>query len=135
YVIRNGSLAIAYDGSVGAVPSVVQPDYFTLDGGGLFEDWPYTLDIHPNRGITLGAAGGYLAVGMRYDGVISGNQGGELRLNTGDAVSVGSSGSITLNGLNTYDGATRIDEGMSFSVAHLGNGGVDSGIGRSSSAA
>ncbi len=141
YVVKGGSLTFASQDRLGALPTTAQADYFTLDGGGLYGDVSTGTALDAKRGITLGLNGGYLVFtgnGLTgYDGIISGTQGGGLKLATTDDFSSSSSGTgwVWLNGANTYDGFTAIYTGMTASVKILANGGVASGIGSSSSAA
>lgn len=139
YVITGGSLTFTNQNQFGAIPATTQTDYFTLNGGGLLADTTNGVSIDPKRGVTLGPNGGYMAFtgsGLQsYTGIISGAQGGALRLTTNDALNSISTGTITLSSANTYNGPTQIDTGMTLSVGILANGGVNSGIGSSSNAA
>jgi fibronectin-binding autotransporter adhesin len=139
YIVKGGSLTFPSQDRLGAIPASTQADYFTLDGGGLFGDLSTGATLDAKRGITLGPGGGYLAffdTGLTpYDGIISGSQGGGLRLTTNDPLGTSSTGSISLNSANTYNGPTQIDPGMTLSVGILANGGTNSGIGSSSNAA
>ncbi len=141
YIVKGGSLTFANQDRLGVVPTTTQADYFTLDGGGLYGDVSTGTALDAKRGITLGLNGGHLVFtgnGLTgYDGIISGTQGGGLKLATTDDFSSSSSGIgwVSLNAANTYDGFTAIYTGMTASVKILANGGVASGIGSSSSAA
>lgn len=138
YVVKGGSLNFANQDRLGAIPAATQADYFLLDGGGLYGDQPTGASLDAKRGITLGAAGGYLAffgTGLSYDGLISGTQGGTLLLTANDDHSSNLAGTISLNSANTYNGPTAIDIGMTLSVGLLANGGVSSAIGMSSNVA
>ena len=139
YVVTGGSLSFNADGNFGAVPVNTQPDYFTLDGGALRVNVTSFVTINAKRGITLGANGGTMVApieGISYGGVIAGAPGAGLTVSLHDAVpDTYTFGLLTLNGLNTYDGPTKIEAGAKLTAGNLANGGVDSGIGRSSSAA
>jgi fibronectin-binding autotransporter adhesin len=139
FVVKVGSLAFNNQDRLGAIPATTQADYFMLDGGGLLSENPSGMMIDAKRGITLGASGGYLAFQgtglLPYDGIISGTQGGGLRLSTTDSIGAPNEGTISLNAANTYNGPTQIDIGTTVSVGILANGGVNSGIGSTSSAA
>lgn len=139
YVVKTGSLTFANQNRLGAVPATAQADYFTLDGGGLFSDNPAGVMLDAKRGITIGPNGGYLAFQgaglLPYAGIISGTQGGGLRLSTNDGIGAPGDGMIALDAANTYNGPTQIDIGTTVAVGILANGGVNSSIGSSSSAA
>jgi fibronectin-binding autotransporter adhesin len=138
YVVNGGSLAFSTDGVLGAVPSLPQGDYFTLNGGGLITSANTGPTLNATRGITLGPNGGYLAgriEGFTYDGIIAGTQGGTLRITLNDAISTDTIGGIRLRGANTYDGPTQIDPGARLTISILANGGINSSLGRSSNAA
>jgi fibronectin-binding autotransporter adhesin len=138
YVVKAGSLTFPSEDRLGAVPATTQADYFTLDGGGLYGDLPAGGTLNAKRGITLGASGGYLAfygTGLSYDGIIAGTLGGALSLTSTDAMGTASSGTISLNSANTYNGPTLISNGITLNVSLLANGGTNSAIGSSSNAA
>jgi autotransporter-associated beta strand protein len=139
YVVKNGSLGITTDGTLGAVPTTTQSDYFTLDGGGIYGDNPNGITLNAKRGITLGASGGFLAfygTGLNpYDGIISGTAGGGLRIAVDDALTANSAGTVTLNGANTYNGPTEIDTNATLVLGIIADGGTSSGLGKSSNAA
>ena len=139
YVVKGGSLTFPTEDRLGAIPATTQADYFTLDGGGLYGDLSAGTTLNAKRGITLGPNGGYLAfVGTgltAYDGIISGTQGGALSVATTDAMGTASSGTVSLNSANTYNGPTLIASGMTLSIGILAGGGVNSAIGSSSNAA
>jgi autotransporter-associated beta strand protein len=100
---------------------------------------PTFATLNAKRGITLGPSGGTMIApveGMQYAGVIAGAPGAGLTVSIHDAVpDTFTFGTLTLNGTNTYDGPTKINAGSKLATGNLANGGVDSGIGRSSSAA
>ena len=139
YVVKGGSLTFGSQDRLGAIPTTTQADYFTLDGGGLYGDVSTGTALNAKRGITLGANGGYLAfVGnglTSYDGIIAGTQGGGLSLTPSDTTGSSATGFIALNSANTYNGPTLVATGMTLAVGVLANGGANSGIGSSSSAA
>ena len=90
YVVKGGSLTFPSEDRLGAVPASTQADYFTLDGGGLMVISATGATLDAKRGITLGPSGGYLAfygTGLSpYDGIISGTQGGGVKLTPNDAM-------------------------------------------------
>ena len=139
YVVTGGSLSFNTDGNFGAVPVDVQPDYFTLDGGTLRVNVPTFATLNEKRGITLGTNGGTLIApveGMLFHGVVTGAPGAGLTVSLHDAVPDSYTfGNLYLEAANTYDGPTRIEAGARIHVDKLANGDIDSGIGRSSSAA
>lgn len=138
YVVKEGKLQYLSEGVFGAVPASVQSDYFTLDGGGLSSYAITSSSINPNRGITLGAGGGYiemLGLGpFTYNGIISGSLGGGVRFKNEDP-SGNNNGVVDLGGVNTYDGATIIDGFVTLNTHVLANGGTNSSIGKSSNSA
>lgn len=138
YVVKVGSLAFTDQTQLGALPASTQADYFTLDGGGLLNDSGAATTIDPKRGITLGANGGSLyfsGAGLTYDGIISGTQGGGILVAPDDGLSSNMTGTVTLNSANTYNGRTWIATGATLSVGLIADGGANSAIGSSSSAA
>ncbi len=138
--VNAGYLQAATDASLGAAPAGYVPTQLTLNGGGLMNDGATTI-ISANRGITLGAAGGYLRCGF------SGSQ--SLTINSivagsGALTIANDQGSVTLaNTANSYSGATTIGNTVyggtngaaSLIVANLPNGGLPSSIGSSSNLA
>jgi fibronectin-binding autotransporter adhesin len=113
-----------FETGFGAVPGSFLPDAITLNGGSIGTSFTVTLDA--NRGITLGPNGGTFnnsAAPMTVPGVITGS--GSLNKGTG---------TLTLaNANNNYTGSTTI--AGTLSVAALADGGSNSAIGASSSAA
>ena len=114
-VIAGGTLAIAADRSLGAVPGAFQQDsIFIINGGTLRQmtgPWNFTLDA--KRGITLGSGVqtiwhngyGYL----RINGIISGSGGVDVRSDDGNDLRFG--------GINTYTGETRLYSNLGMSIA------------------
>jgi fibronectin-binding autotransporter adhesin len=140
YVVTGGSLSFAIDGNLGAVPADTQPDYFTLDGGALrVSGSTNAFQLNAKRGITLGPNGGVLVApmeGVIFYGVVAGSPGAALTVSIHDGVPDSDTiGNVYLGGANTYDGPTIIENRATLHVFKLANGGIDSGLGRSSSAA
>jgi filamentous hemagglutinin family protein len=108
--INAGTLKIAADTGVGAVPGAATPGDIVLNGGALQSTATFTL--HAYRGISLTGAGSILTdVGtvLTYSGIIAG---------TG-AFTKGGDGELILQGVNTYNSATVVDSGtLTFSGAN-----------------
>jgi fibronectin-binding autotransporter adhesin len=137
YVVQQGSICVTNDAYLGATPASPRADYFTLNGGGISAEYGTHIAINSNRGITLGPNGGFLAgtqQGTDFDGIVTGSGGGKLTIALNDAVGINFLAQIGLGGANTYDGATQINPSAALSVKILADGGLPSGIGRSSSA-
>lgn len=114
-LIDNGHLRVTSDAALGAVPAAFDAANITLRNGGVLQNRDSNLVLHANRGITLGTGGGVIYVGwnprtMTIDGVISGS----ANLTKLD------SGTLFLNGANTYTGTTTISAG----TLQLGTGGT-----------
>ncbi len=129
FVVTGGLLGINTDAALGAVPTTFEADSITLDGGGLVAGVNFTspvnfskvgsVSLDANRGITLGAGGGTFRVGfgtdvMTVNGVISG----------AGALTKIDSGTLVLNGDNTYQGATSIT-----GILQVGTGGTTGTMG------
>ena len=121
-----GELAVARDGQLGAVPAVVTPDQLRLDGGSLLFTDSGALASY--RGISLGPAGGTLAVAagaqLAYGGVLAdvaalAGAGGAAGAGGGaGAMSKAGAGQLSLSGDSRYAGATRVLAGT---LATLGD--------------
>ncbi len=102
--VNGGTLAVAADTHLGAVPVSAVADRITLNGGTLKATDSFTLNA--NRGITLGASGGSFAVdaskSVNYAGVLAG---------TGGLTKSGA-GTLTVSGSNSYTGGTTITGGQ-----------------------
>ena len=116
WVVTGGLLGINSDAALGADPTEFQADNITLNGGGLATAVNFsratgfssvgTVTLAANRGITLGAAGGTFRVGFGTDVmVVNGAISGVGSLTKID------SGTLILNGDNTYQGATNVTGG------------------------
>jgi autotransporter-associated beta strand protein len=115
WICNGGTLSFPGDLRIGIVPGTA--DQITLNGGRIRSSTA-NVAFDASRGIVLGASGGGFnqttTTPLTWNGVISGNSGGNL---TFDAAS----GSITvLAGANTYNGNTIINGG----TLRLGASGV-----------
>src|SRR6185503_14227844 len=108
--INNGTLSIASDGHLGAVPAAPTSGNIVINGGALRSTANLTLNA--NRGMALGdsspSGAGTLTVSsgttLTYNGIIANNGGtGGLTKNA--------FGGLTLSGPNTYTGATLVRNG------------------------
>lgn len=113
--ISGGVLNIGWDRAIGANPPVFTPNQLTLDGGALQISQGYTWGT--NRGVTLTANGGTLdimpGVSQIIPVVIAGESGGSL--------TKAGTGTLTLQGINTYKGNTIISAGT---LALSGSGSI-----------
>lgn len=118
--VNGGTLAVAADTHLGAVPTSTVTDSITLDGGNLQLLAGFT-NLHTNRGITLGAGNGTITtdagVTASYGGVITG---------AADFIKAGS-GRLSLSGANTYSGKTTIAGELVIASAGSLNSGAGSG--------
>ena len=139
--LNGGLVFAASDASLGAAPSSYVANQLTLNGGVLI-NYNGSLVLSPNRGITLGPAGGALRAGfsqgLTVPGIITGSGGLKIALDSGTV--------ILSNTANSYAGGTTIGDAASgagngggvnasLSVAHLANGGLLSSVGTSSNSA
>jgi fibronectin-binding autotransporter adhesin len=108
----------------GAVPAGFTADAITLNGGAIGTS--FNIDLHVDRGITLGANGGVFVTAAGALGVPSVISG------TGSLIKI-TGGTLNLNGTNTYTGGTTVTGTLA--AASLADGGVSSAIGASTSAA
>lgn len=95
----------------GAVPATFTQDAITLSGGGSIGTSFTAANsvLHANRGITLGSGGGAIVGSMTVPGAIAG---------TGSLTT--SSGTVNLNGANTYSGGTNVNGGTMNANGGLG---------------
>ena len=126
--ITSGTLAIASDGSLGAVPGAAIPNQLTINGGQLTVLGSTTLAT--TRGIQIGNAAGMIGANATtggtinvagpatnvatYNGVIA-----DVSGQTGTLTKAGG-GELDLGGANTYSGPTTITGGV-LSIASNGN--------------
>jgi fibronectin-binding autotransporter adhesin len=109
--ISNGILSISQDLNLGTAPGVATPGSLVIDAGTLAATASFA--IATSRGIVVGPNGGSgfgtidVASGqtVTYGGVIA-SPGA-----TGGLIKAGA-GTLTLSGINTYSGATQIDNGV-----------------------
>lgn len=135
WVVTGGLLGINSDAAPGADPAEFQADNITLDGGGLAVGVNFsratgfskvgTVTLGANRGITLGPGGGILRVGFGSPG----SPGGDVLIVNGNITGVGAllmtdSGTLILNGNNTYQGGTSVS-----GTLQIGTGGTTGNLG------
>ncbi|MEI6569101.1 MAG: autotransporter-associated beta strand repeat-containing protein, partial [Verrucomicrobiota bacterium] len=101
--INGGTISIDADRGLGAEPTSQTPGQLVINGGKLETTGNFSLSS--NRGIYLTMASGTFSTAdgtkLVYDGIIAGS---------GGLTKVGA-GTLTLSGLNTYDGVTTIKGG------------------------
>gem|GEM_PF-4599926 len=117
-----GTVSFATDGTsggqpLGAYPGSVSAANVTLNGGGLLDTT--TTTISANRGVTLNASGGALDASSGQTLTVSSSIAGTGALTKGT-----NSGTVSLNGVNTYSGNTTISGGT---LAIGGSGQLNSG--------
>ncbi len=111
--VTQGSLSVAADTSLGAIPGSASPNNIVLNGGTLAVTGTMTLST--NRGISLGPTSGSgsgtlnvaPAITLTYGGIIANNGSGTgslIKSNTG-ILNIGSTAS-------TYSGGTSISSGL-----------------------
>jgi fibronectin-binding autotransporter adhesin len=122
-VVVNGGALLwgSSENRLGTVPASATPDAITLNGGALTPS--NTQTINANRGITLGAGGGSVAMNtaagiLTIPGVISGS--GNLTKLSG-----GAGGIVKLTANNTYTGNTIING----NILQIGNNGITGTLG------
>lgn len=117
-VINGGTVIIGADSALGAVPSAVDADNLTFNGGIL--QMTTSFNLNALRGITLLENGGTIDTGtlagtynMTYDGIITGS-GPLIKKTTYPAGTQATtvSGTLTLTGANTYTGETIVQTGI-----------------------
>ncbi|HEX9046663.1 MAG TPA: autotransporter-associated beta strand repeat-containing protein, partial [Verrucomicrobiae bacterium] len=110
--VNGGTLSVAADTGLGAVPVSATPGSVVLNGGSLRTSAGITLSA--NRGIALGAAAGgsgtidtgnaTTSVASIYNGILANNGGVDGFIKTG-------LGTLTLGGANTFTGGVIINQG------------------------
>lgn len=131
-LVDGATLMARQDESLGAIPSSFDPDNITLQNNGTLlneTDPPFSLNLHANRGITLGTGGGALVAGFNttvtINGVISGSAGNTLTI-------MPNNGTMVLTGNNTYAGNTVLQPttgGSNVARLQIGNGGTSGTLG------
>ncbi len=115
WVVTGGNLSINSDAALGAVPAAPVADAITLNGGSLTNmslasgtgfGAGHDLDLHANRGITIGAGGGNIRIGYGRTVTINGAITGSGSLSRSDG------GTLILNNAgNSYGGITHLRAG------------------------
>ena len=131
-LVDGATLMARQDESFGAVPTEFDPANITLQNNGTIlneTDPPYSLNLHPNRGIALGTGGGALVAGFNtivtVHGVISGPAENGLTV-------MANNGTLVLTGENTYAGPTVLQPttgGNNIARLRIGNGGTTGALG------
>ncbi len=94
----------------GAAPLLPLSDAITLDGGAIGSN--FTVTLHANRGITIGAGGGTLFGSNSVSVVIPGRLSGSGKLTVGGT---GTNGNFTLSNVGSatsFTGAVQLDTGF-----------------------
>ncbi|MEO6477244.1 autotransporter-associated beta strand repeat-containing protein [Luteolibacter sp.] len=109
--ITGGTLSITSDANLGTAAGLATASSLVIDSGILSTSGTFTLNA--NRGIAIGPTSGQgdgtfnvTSGELTYGGIITSNTGS----GTGNLVKTGS-GTLTLNGANTYTGNTTISAG------------------------
>ncbi len=114
--IKAGTIRIATDAALGAVPLSFTADNVVLDGGILKNDGG-SVTLDGNRGVTLGPAIGTFEVRTDTEFVVPGGIRGEGNLRKIDG------GTLVLTGDNTYTGTTSVNAGtLLVNGTHAGGG-------------
>jgi uncharacterized delta-60 repeat protein len=120
--INNGVVSVDGNGRLGAAPSVVTPDSLNLNGGTLL--MVGNASFSPNRGVTVGAAGGKIQLGNNIDseltfdipGPITGIgtleliAAGDLVDKTASVINIG-----TPTSANVFGGGIKMDSSVTYS--------------------
>lgn len=111
--IREGTLQISADNGLGAAPGFSSAEHLVFDGGTLQATDTFT--IASNRGLSLEAGGGTIAVSsgekVTADSIISGL--GNL--------TISGPGTLDLNRTNTYTGTTTVNSGATINLSSDAN--------------
>ncbi len=102
--VTNGTLAVAAEAALGAIPASFVADQLTLNGGSLAATTSLTLD-DANRGITVGANGGGLGADGANTLTVASVIGGS------GALTINNTGDVALTGANNFGGRTVLASG------------------------
>jgi autotransporter-associated beta strand protein len=106
--ISGGTLSVASDSNLGAAPASASPGTITIDGGALRTTSSFTLNA--NRGITLGTHLGPSVGTVRMNAGTTLTYGGIIANGPGIPATLVKDGfgGLTLSGIHTYGGPTKI---------------------------
>src|SRR6185369_10869404 len=107
WVITGGTLKISDEGCLGVNPPAFAAGELTLNGGALETTTTMSLD-DPNRGITVGAAGGTFNVD---NGTVLSISGANIISGTGGTLIKAGAGTLLLFGSHLYTGSTIVNAG------------------------
>jgi autotransporter-associated beta strand protein len=132
--VSGGTLSISADGDLGTAPALPTPGQLLINGGTLQATASFTLNT--NRGIALGPSSGSGTGTIDVTGGNTLTYGGIIADNgTSDALTKADSGTLTVNGVNTYTGTTNVNggtlavNGSTTSTTAVNNGGTLAGTG------
>ncbi len=109
--LNAGILSISSDSRLGTAPGVATPGKLTFNGGTLQTTSSFTLNA--NRGIALTGAGTLLTnsgTTLTYNGIAAG----------AGALNIAGAGTVSLGGVNTYSGATSINDTATLTATNVG---------------
>ncbi|MCX7002206.1 MAG: autotransporter-associated beta strand repeat-containing protein [bacterium] len=114
-MVNAGTVSIVAETGLGGNPAAPTADQLTLNSGTVKATADFTMN--PNRGVTLGAAGGTLDVStsktLSIPAILAGN---------GNLIKT-SAGTLALSGINTFTGKTMVNGGTVSIGAESGLGG------------